>query len=153
LNVQLDILSNKSPEKVADTSDDFIYLHRMRLNDLFSTERKEPFGEIRRPLGRRQYLIGKGAELIAFRQLHFYNSSIPYDRGKDIIEIMGHSAGELSDGLYFLGLTDLIFKLSALGHIVCRAEHSPSSLKLDDARREIHPAFLTEFGDNFEFIP
>src|SRR5438552_12736201 len=39
------------------------------------------------------------------------------DRGEKIIEVVGDSVGKLTDRLHLLGLTELLFDGTALGHV------------------------------------
>ena len=53
----------------------------------------------------------------------FFEVGLHQNRGEEIVEVMGHAAGQLADGFEFLRLPDLIFKTFALGDILQRAHH------------------------------
>jgi hypothetical protein len=83
------------------------------LQHLFAAERKQLPGKIGRAIGAQGDLFERIALVRRQPGARGQQRGVPLDHGEDIVEIVGHSTGELADRFHFLGLAQLVFELAA----------------------------------------
>ena len=90
-----------------------------------AAERQELLREGRGPLARPLDLLHQPPVRVVVGQTAEEDVAVPGDDGHQVVEVVGHPAGQLADGLQPLGLPHPLFQPPPLGHVDGVADHPP----------------------------
>ncbi len=110
-NHQGDILPDQPPQHLIHVRDDGIEVQHLRLEHLLPAEGEELAGEIGRPLRRLLHEFEIRARRVLGIQAPQQQLDAPNHDREEVIEIVGHAAGEAPDGLELSGLGELVLGL------------------------------------------
>src|SRR5260221_104387 len=117
VQADVDPFDDQSPQHQLHAAYERIDVHHLRLHDLLSAERQKLPGESGRALARPSDLDqihSRGIILGHFSQPDFTETE---HRREHIVEVMRNPAGKQAEGLHFLRLTKLVFRVTDLGNV------------------------------------
>ena len=107
-----------------------------RLQHLLAAEGQQLAGQrrprARRPCGSRSTSGGAGSSGGERRE---HELAVAGDHGEQVVEVVGHAAGQPPDGLHLLRLAELLLGVSALGHLPAQRQVQP--FEVDIGRRQM----------------
>jgi hypothetical protein len=115
---ELDVLPDQPPQHLLHVRDEVVEVDNLRLEDLLPAEGQKLPGQARRALRRFQDLIDLPLEGIAVPQLPQRDLPVAGDDAEQIVEVVGHAAGEASHCLHLLRLHELAFEAHFVGDVV-----------------------------------
>ena len=123
------------------------------LDHLLAREGQQLSGQSDRASSRSYDLV---EVLVLFdRQLLLGEAGEAEDHGEDVVEVMGHAAGEATHRVHLLGLEELALEVLALGDVDDRANHAArdASFVAGHLTLEVDVAEPAAGGDNVEVEP
>src|SRR5271169_1680426 len=87
-----DIFTNEPGKKLADANNDIVYVHRLRIDDLFPAECEEAMREIGGAFRGGKDLIDIVVSGIIGCEFHFHEVSVTYDCSEDVVEVMSNAS-------------------------------------------------------------
>ncbi len=145
--LQGDARVDRSGEQPDDLGDNLIGTKRFGVEDGAAGKAEKLGGEVGRPPRRPLAGLDQRAKTVVRRQARLQQRQVAEDDGEQVVEVVGHAAGQLADRLHLLRLTQLLFQGVLLGNVPEDAEHADDAVqavahrRLDDAHAP-HPAFL-----------
>ena len=132
-------------QQLGDFVDQIVEIHRSGLELALAGEGEQLGSQVRSALGRGED-VGRGLVQVGFAADPVLDQFGPTDdAGQLVVEIVGHAAGQLSDGLELLGLAELLFHDFA---VVDVADHRQDPVLAADFRQsqgyldpEVHSVF------------
>ncbi len=103
LVVDHDAIANQAPKHRQQILDEIVQVERRRLHHLPAAEGEQLFRQVGRAIGG---LLDLGDLFLApvAGELHGQPVRVPENGRQEVVEVMGHAAGELADGLHLLAL-------------------------------------------------
>ena len=115
--LQRDRLADEAAQQVRELGQDVGQVEGLRLQRLAARERQQLTHQSGGAVGVLLDLHDVGEGLVARRVAQQQEVAEPDHRGQEIVEVVGDAAGELTDGLHFLGLNELLLERPPLGGI------------------------------------
>ena len=123
LELHPNVLAEDAVQHAGEVRHRVVEIQFERLHDLLATEGKQLPRQVRRALGGPRDLLRRAGQFGGQSRAGLQNGNAALNHGQQIVEVMGHPAGEPSDGLHLLRLAELLPKLPALGHVTRIDQH------------------------------
>ena len=114
---ELDLLSDQPAQHLVRVGDDLVQAQGPRLDRLPAAEGQELAGEVAGALGRAADLLEILAVGTVGREVEQHQIRVAENRRQDVVEVVGHAAGQGAEGVHLLRLPQLLFELLALGDV------------------------------------
>ena len=114
---ELDVGADQPPQQLFQLPDDGVDVHDLRLQHLAPAEREQLPRQRRRAFARQPDFLEIGSERVVERDVVEHQVAVAEDRGEQVVEVVGHAAGELANGVHLLRLAQLIFQLATLREV------------------------------------
>ena len=129
---QLHVLVDQTAQQFLELLHQRIDVDQLRLQHLPAAEREQLSRERRRALPGRLNLQQIRTQRILLRDLVEDQVAIAENRGQQIVEVVGHSACELTDRLHLLRLAELLFEPAPLRD-VASVDHDAADRRIVEA--------------------
>ncbi len=114
---QGNVLTDKPPQHRLQVPDQNVKVQNLRLQRLLAAEGQQLARKCRGAVGAEDHLVQILGQGIVLRQLRLHHLTVALDGHEDVVEVVGHPARQLPDGLQLLRLAELFLQLSVLGHV------------------------------------
>ena len=114
---QVDVFADQPFDHGADRRKRLVEVKDLERQHLAPAEGQELPGQGRRPLAGGQDLRQRTTKRILGPHLVQHERGAPVDDGEQVVEIVGHAAGQAADPFHLVGLPELIFELFVLRDI------------------------------------
>ena len=115
VGLEQDILADEPLQHALRAGDQGVEFEWARLADLAAAEGEQLLGERGRALARVADFLNRLPLRIAFRQVLDEHVAVAVDDGQQVVEVVGHAAGQAADGFQLLRVLQLLAQLFALG--------------------------------------
>src|SRR5262249_27215482 len=116
-NVELDVFSDQPRQHPCDVLDNSIKVENLKRLYLLAAKCQQLPSEIGGTPHRGQNFLRVAAQWVGDGQRVRHQLGGGTDDHQQIVEVMGHAAGQLTDRVHFLGLLKLRFEAPPLGNI------------------------------------
>ena len=111
LKFDTDVFARKTTEHLFHVKDQVVEMNRLGCHDLFAAEGQQAVRQRSSLLGSIDNALHSGKMGRIRTQTHFKDTCIAQYAGQDIVEFVGHPAGQLADGIELLGMMQLFLEL------------------------------------------
>ena len=130
-----DVLADQASQHRAGVGDDGVQVEDARLQQRLAAEAEQLSRERRGPFARLangpRRGPGHGTQLLVGQQ----QFTVAVDQRQQVVEVVRHATGELSDRLHLLRLPQLVFEVAPLGDVLREREQAGEGpVRLDDRR-------------------
>ncbi len=138
LDLDIDVLGQQAAQGRLEVGDQLPQVEWLDLELLAPTEGEELLDELLTAGdGRFQFFNVIGRLTVGLGQLIGEEFGVDLHHGQQVVEVVSHSACQLTHRLHLLGLAELLLQLHALGEVADRAQQSGLAFELDDPRRDL----------------
>ena len=149
---QNDLPADQAGEKLLHIPHNIVQVAALQADHLFFAEGEQRLRHVRRALGRGEDMVHMGPQRFVPVHLHVQDVRVSYDGGQDVVEVVGHTSGELADRLHLLRAPQLPLERLALGDVEERPDHRRFPLVLDRRRGHEGPALGAVLSDDLELV-
>ncbi len=114
---QLDVFTEEAAQQDLELGDQLAQFQHFALHGLLAAEGQELADQVGGADAGLADLVEAFVRGIAHRVAVQQLVQAQLDGGQQVVEVVGHAAGQLADGLHLLGLGELQFHLLLLGHV------------------------------------
>ena len=114
----LDVLADEPLQQFFDAFQDRFELHVLEAHHLLPAERQQALRQVGGPLGGREDIVHVRPQGVVLGELHLKQAPVPGDGRQDIVEVVGHAAGQSAHCLHFLRMAQLFLERPFLRYVV-----------------------------------
>ena len=138
MGFDLDVLADQRAEHLEQLADHLVRIDVGPLQNLAAAEAQQLPGEGHRPLGRFDTICKSCARCSPGGRSSRANLVYAADRLQQVVEFVGHAAGQRADGFHLLRLAELLLQAVALGDVEDQA-HQSVELAIFAGEWSVHP--------------